>query len=289
MSEETKVVDENRRADLEIIAPSVEEAIAKGLSELGLSEDDVEVEVLDEGSRGVLGIGSRQARVRLNVKADSALDPEASIQDDMNGALGDVEAAEEAEEFETDQPVIQEKAPQESAPAPVEKMEEDDEALLVARDTVTDLLERMHIEADVESYYGDPDDERSRVPLCVDVHGEDLSILIGHRAETLNALQYITGLILGKELGRSVPLVVDVQGFRKRRAQELRRVANQMAIQAIKHGRRQMLEPMPANERRLVHIELRKNPDVTTESIGEDPRRKVTIIPVESEEDAIFD
>jgi spoIIIJ-associated protein len=296
MSEETKIVDGDRRANLEVIAPNVEDAVAKGLSELGLNEDDVEVVVLDEGSRGVLGIGSRQARVRLNVKAASEQFPEVSIQDEMNGAVVGVGAQdapagspEESTELETGQLGIQEKVPEEAAISRVEKTEEDNEALLIARDTVVDLLDRMHIDADVDAYYAEPDDERSRAALWVDVHGEDLSILIGHRAETLNALQYITGLILGKELGRSVPLVVDVQGYRLRRAQEVRRVANQMAMQAVKTGRRQMLEPMPANERRLVHIELRKNPDVTTESVGEDPRRKVTITPVESEEDAIFD
>ena len=275
MSEETKMVDGDRWANLEIIAPSVEEAIAKGLSELGLSEDDVEVEVLDEGSRGVLGIGSRQARVRLSFKSepDSAsgdVDPGT-----LDGALR--EKMTEIPEVESEPALVQEEA------ADRESIEED-EALLIARETVVDLLERMHIDADVDAYYAEPDDERSRAALWVDVHGEDLSILIGHRAETLNALQYITVLILGKELGRSVPLVVDVQGYRVRRAQEVRRLANQMAEQAVKTGRRQMLEPMPANERRLVHIELRKNPDVTTESVGEDPRRKVTIIPEEPEE-----
>jgi len=275
MSEETKMVDGDRWANLEVIAPSVEEAIAKGLSELGLSEDDVEVEVLDEGSRGVLGIGSRQARVRLSFKSE----PDSASGDVDPGTLDGAvrEALVESPEVESEPVLVQEEA------ADRDSIEED-EALLIARETVVDLLERMHIDADVDAYYAEPDDERSRAALWVDVRGEDLSILIGHRAETLNALQYITVLILGKELGRSVPLVVDVQGYRVRRAQEVRRLANQMAEQAVKTGRRQMLEPMPANERRLVHIELRKNPDVTTESVGEDPRRKVTIIPEEPEE-----
>ena len=95
----------------------------------------------------------------------------------------------------------------------------------------------------------------------------------------MNALQYISGLIIGKEIGHAVPLVVDVEGYRARRSQQIRQLARRMAEQAIRTGRRQVLEPMPANERRLVHIELRNNPDVTTESIGEEPRRKVTINP----------
>jgi spoIIIJ-associated protein len=136
----------------------------------------------------------------------------------------------------------------------------------------------MHVRADVSAQFGVADDLRSRVPVNVDITGQDLSILIGRQAETLNALQYIAGLMVSKEVGRSLTLVIDVQGYRKRREQQLRQLARRMADQAIKTGRRQVLEPMPANERRIIHIELRDHPQVTTESIGEDPRRKVTIL-----------
>jgi spoIIIJ-associated protein len=80
-------------------------------------------------------------------------------------------------------------------------------------------------------------------------------------------------------LGHWMPIVVDVQGYRARRERQLRQLARRMADQAVKTGRRQVLEPMPANERRYIHLELRNQPDVTTESIGEEPNRKVTIIP----------
>jgi spoIIIJ-associated protein len=145
---------------------------------------------------------------------------------------------------------------------------------------VIDLLEKMRINhAQVTAQFGEADDSHSKVPVLVDVRGNDLSILIGPRAETLNALQYIASLIVGKELGHSIPMVVDVEGYRKRREQQIRQLARRIADQAVKTGRRQILEPMPANERRLVHIELRDNPNVTTQSVGEEPRRKVTIIP----------
>ena len=117
--------------------------------------------------------------------------------------------------------------------------------------------------------------------ILVDITGDDLSILIGKRSETLNALQYISRLIVNKELGRSVTLILDVEGFRLRRDQQLRTLAQRMADQAMKTGRRQLLEPMPANERRIIHMELRNHPGVTTESQGEEPHRKVTIIPKE--------
>ena len=95
--------------------------------------------------------------------------------------------------------------------------------------------------------------------------------MIGPKSETLIALQYIASLIVTKELDRSIGLTLDVQGYRARREQQIRQLARKMADQAIKTGRRQILEPMPANERRWVHMELRANPDVKTESIGEDP------------------
>jgi spoIIIJ-associated protein len=149
----------------------------------------------------------------------------------------------------------------------------------IARDVVSELLEKMKVQAEVTSEYLPDADSRNRVPVRVNIQGDDLSYLIGRHAETLNSLQYISSLIINKEIGRSIPLIVDVEGYRVRRENQLRQLARRMAEQAISTGRRQVLEPMPASERRIVHIELRDNDEVTTESIGEEPRRKVTIIP----------
>jgi len=264
------------RAVLEVIAPTIEEAIEKGLNELGLPREDVDVEVLDEGSKGLFGLGSRQARIRLSVKAASSetvVAKASTMQDSGAGknasgmpSTSPIEIAEGEEE-------------EEEVVARTPSFEPDDESVLhVAEDTVAELLQRMHVRADVSAQFGEPDDMRSRVPVNVEITGKDLSILIGRQAETLNALQYIAGLMVSKEIGRSLTLVIDVQGYRKRREQQLRQLARRMADQAIKTGHRQVLEPMPANERRIIHIELRDHPQVTTESIGEEPRRKVTIV-----------
>lgn len=275
-----------KRASLEIIAPTVEEAVAKGLDDLGLPEDAVEVEVLDAGSKGLFGLGSRQARVRLTIKSSPAaeLTPIASAR-----VAEAVSMPAEPDKAEPAQPEPARIEPVRAEPAPVhrtvteaEDIEPeplDDNVLTVARDTVNDLLDKMKVRARVTAHYGEADDAHSKAPVLVDVRGDDLSILIGPRAETLNALQYISSLIVGKELGHSIPLVIDVEGYRARREQQIRSLARRMADQAIKSGRRQVLEPMPANERRLIHIELRSNPQVTTESVGEEPRRKVTIVP----------
>jgi len=281
-----------KRTNIEVIAPTTEEAIAKGLEDLGLPEEAVEVEVLDPGSRGLFGLGSRQARVRLTIKTVRD-ESRAPVQPAAQAAVQPVQppiqtaptpapssAAPASNGVAAQKPARPAPAAIEEAEASGEFGEEDDEsALRVARETVSELLEKMKVHAQVTAHFGEPDDARSKSPLIVDVNGDDLSILIGPRAETLNALQYIAGLIVSKELGRAVPLMVDVEGFRMRREQQIRQLARRMADQAVKTGRRQVLEPMPANERRLVHIELRSNPAVTTESVGEEPRRKVTIVP----------
>jgi spoIIIJ-associated protein len=294
-----------KRASLEIIAPSIEEAMTQGLDELGLPEEAVNVEVLDIGSKGLLGMGVRQARIRLTIR-DTPLKKEQPSQDEVETPISEIPATDAVEvetavseegavsgesvaieatdvDAATESREIEEEPEQEFAAALAESEAEPQEKVVldVARATVEELLEKMGVEASVSASFGEAEDERSRIPLIVDISGEDLSILIGSQAETLNALQYIANLIIGKELGRSAPLIVDVEGFRKRRAQELSLLARSMANQAVQSGRRQVLEPMPANERRLVHIALRDYPGVVTESIGSDPRRKVTIIPEE--------
>lgn len=265
-------MNENR-ASLEVIAPSVEEAVAKGLADLGLSEDAVEVEVLDTGSKGLFGLGFRQARVRLTIKTPSQSTVAPAAQEPP------LPAPDLAEPEPIPARPVTAEAVSLEVPKPPAPSKEEEIILHVARETVEELLERMNVRARVTVRRGEAEDEKERAPIQVDVRGDDLSILIGPKAETLNALQYIAALIVSKEVGKSVPLVVDVEGYRARRAQQIRQLARRMAEQAVRTGRRQVLEPMPANERRLVHMELRNHPDVTTESIGEDPRRKVTIIP----------
>ncbi len=251
----------NERTTLEKIAPTVDEAVALGLAELNLTEQDVEVEILDSGSRGLFGVGSRQARVRLTVKPPVTEAEAAPVQAGMP-----VENSQEPSTItvprETDFSVL------------------DNNLLFISRQTVVDLLEKMKITAHVEVHFGDPDDDGEQ-PILVDIQGDDLAILIGRRAEILNALQYITNLIVSKQVEHWVQVVVDVQGYRARHERQLRQMAQRMADQAMKAGRRQMLEPMPASDRRIIHLELRNHPGVTTQSVGEEPTRKVTIIPKE--------
>lgn len=231
----------NNRATLEVISHSVDEAIEKGLKDLGLPREAVEITVLDEGGSGILGLGSRQARVRISILTE--------------------------EETES----------QESTPAL--SSEDKDETLNLAEEIISELLEKMNLEAKVEARYGEESDKLPHRPILVDITGNDLSILIGRRAKTLNALQYITRLILGKELEHGIPLSIDVEGYRERREKQVRQLARRVAEQVADTGREQALEPMPANERRFAHLELQEEPQVYTESAGTEPHRKVVIFP----------
>ena len=251
-----------QRPTIEKIAPTTEEAIEIGLVELGLPREAVDVEILDEGNKGLFGLGTRQARVLLIIK-------------DTSESVSEQEMDESEEFIPSSESTISEPDTHDEAISNLE----DDRTLLVARETVTELLEKMKVKAEVTASYIDDDDYNGRKPILVDIHGDDLSILIGRKAETLNALQFITSLIVGKEVGRSIPLSVDVEGYRARRQKQIKHLANRVANQVAQTGRSQSLEPMPASERRLIHIELRDHPEVYTESIGEGNRRKVVIYP----------
>jgi len=259
------------KTTLEVIAPTVEEAVQKGLAQLNLPEDAVEVEVLDAGSRGLFGLGSRQARIRLTIISQPVSSKVPSHGKQRPFAESPVVNANQtaaAPQPVAEQPVVE----------MVESGEPQDETLAVAIEVVSDLLEKTKVRARVSATYRPPEDKNDEEIVLVNVEGNDLSILIGRRSEVLNSLQYISSLIICKRLDRWVPIIIDVQGYRARRERQLRQIAQRMADQAIHTGRRQVLEPMPANERRLIHLELRDNTQVETESIGEEPNRKVTII-----------
>lgn len=262
----------NQRTTLEIIAPTVEEAIAQGLAELGLTADAVSVEVLDAGTKGFFGLGKTQVRVRLTV----------------NPASGEMEVQPEAAPVNRPeaQPRRVEKKPE---PSPIQSsplssdadsQPEHDALLDRTESVVSKMLHLLNLQAQVSAHYGSTERD-GRHNIHVDIRGNDLSILIGRRSETLSAFQYIASLIVGKEEQQFVQLTVDVEGYRDRREKQLIQMAMRMADQVTKNGRRQTLEPMPSAERRIIHIALRDHPAVKTESTGEDPYRKVMILPKE--------
>ncbi len=212
--------------EIEIVAPTVEEAIEKAEAQLGLPRDQFEVQVVSEERAGILGVGSRQAVIR----------------------------------------VVPPAVPTDTPPQPAEE-----EVVEVAEDVLVNLLRILRVEGKVEvlSY---------EIPIAFDITGDDLGVLIGRRGQTLASLEYITKLIVTRRLGAWVPLSVDVAGYKKRRYDSLQRLALYLADQAVSRGRAITMEPMPADERRIVHLTLADNPDVTTTSIGEGDDRKVVVL-----------
>ena len=260
----------NQRTTLEIIAPTVEEAIAQGLTELGLTADAVSVEVLDAGTKGFFGLGKTQVRVRLTV----------------NPAPGEISIPTEPA---ASTPAAPQRVEKRSDPSPIqdsplssdaETRPEHDALLDRTESVISKMLHLLNLQAQVSAHYGSVERD-GRHNIHVDIRGNDLSVLIGRRSETLSAFQYIASLIVGKEEQQFVQLTVDVEGYRDRREKQLIQMAMRMADQVTKSGRRQTLEPMPSAERRIIHIALREHPAVKTESTGEEPYRKVMILPKE--------
>jgi len=280
------------RPTLEIIAPTVEEALLQGLSQLGLTADAVSVEVLDSGSKGLFGLGGRQVRVRLTVNP-----PPGEVAPKPKPAQAKrAEATPKAKEAKPETKVVANKpepkprrvekkpAPpaEASAPVAVSKVasHDADPILDTTESIVSKLIHHLGMKAQVSAHYDESSTDDRRT-IQVDIRGDNLSALIGRHAETLTAFQHIASLMVGKQTQQWVQLVVDVEGYRDRRDKQIRQLALRMVDQVIKTGKKATLEPMTASERRTIHIELRGHPAVTTESTGEEPHRKVVILPKE--------
>ena len=272
-------------------AKTVDEAVEEGLRLLGVSRDEIEIEVIDQGSRGILGIGASDAHVRLTRRVeDLTLETQSEdggeISEGSEVVAGTVlnESAEsshyaappEVSEMVADEAAVA--SPEATRPEP-EAVEDEDDAELedLAFDLLSRMLVHLGIEAEVEISWQDSPEDSDRA-LCLNVVGEDLGVLIGRNGETLASMQYLIRLMVNQELHRWKNIVVDIDGYKQRRAEQLSQLAHRLAEQVVASGRPASLEPMPASERRLVHIALRNHDFVYTSSTGEDTRRKVQIL-----------
>jgi spoIIIJ-associated protein len=141
-----------------------------------------------------------------------------------------------------------------------------------AAKVLRDVLERMGVDAEVSAF---DDGER----IILDAHGSESGLVIGKKGATLDALQYLVGRIVFKKPGEGGMLVVDAEGYRGRREDSLTDLARRLAEKAVRSGRPVPVEPMSAHDRKIVHTTLAEHPEVTTESEGEGPARRVVIFP----------
>lgn len=264
---------------IEVTAPSVSEAIQKGLIQLGATRDDVKIEVLSEGSRGLFGLfGGEDARVRLELRRPRVRPPEPELKEPPVEAEEEpVPTTEIAEEVEAPPEPLEEEIPEpepETAPPPTAPEVDTAE---IAIETARTLIQKIGVPATVK--FRERGQGTNDAPILIDVEGEDLGVLIGHQGSTLQALQYIIRLIVSRQTREWTNIVIDVDGYRRRRERSLRDVAQRMADRVRQNGRPISLEPMPPNERRIIHLALRDDPDVQTRSVGQGDNRKVTIRP----------
>jgi spoIIIJ-associated protein len=147
----------------------------------------------------------------------------------------------------------------------------EEEAVKVVTEILDSLLGLLGVTGEVEIL-------SDEIPLDLNIRGDDLGILIGRRGQTLASLEYITKLMVVGQLKAWIPLTLDVAGYKKRRRDSLQRLALYLAEQVKSRRRAITMEPMPADERRIVHLTLSDNPDVTTQSMGEGENRKVVIL-----------
>lgn len=270
---------------IEVAGKDTEAAIAAGLSRLGVPREAVEIEVLDEGREGVFGLGARAARVRLTVK--QAAPPKKKQKPSKPPEPKKPPKPPSKPPTEPEKPA----APDTEKVAVKKKQEQEEgkvtenQKIRVAKEVMEKLLATMGMDARVEVERAEPGPKDKKVPpLEIDVYGEGTEALIGREGKALNALQTITRLIVGRRLKEWVHLVVDVRDHKSERAEALRNLAHRMADQAVDTDRTVILEPMPPHERRVVHVALYDDDRVTTESIYEGERRRVTIIPKEEED-----
>lgn len=230
--------------------PSVEDALDTALEQMGVQQDAVDFEVLVEPSRGLFKSASSIARVRVWLRPGAL--PETEIED--------IDEVDDAPEILT-----------------TEDAELSDEELDAIADTgaaaIRAILGSLGIEGGIDEYEGDEGE------IILDITGDDLAVLIGRHGRTLDALQVLVSTITNRKLDTRYPLVVDVSGYRHRRRMKLEEIARGAAERAVRQRRAVQLRPMSSFERRVIHVVLRDDRRVQTESEGAEPRRMVVVHP----------
>lgn len=269
---------------VEAAGRTVDEAVRDALRQLGVGRDQVEIEILEEGSKGLFGLlGSRRARVRVELKPGVEV-PVFEGPSFVEDGFDDVE---EADETPVTPPAPRHKVGQgrrddegdgpaadgTRRPLSRDELQIIEEKLDIARQFVAGVLERLEVDAALELRLDD--DGLGHIHIV----GEELGLVIGRRGQTLDALQFLANQVANKQRGVWARIVIDAGGYRERRAEALEALAGRMADRALRQGRKVSLEPMNAFERRIVHLSLADDDGVETYSEGEDPHRRVVIVP----------
>ncbi len=246
---------------IDVTGKTEEEAIRKGLEQLGLERDDVSVEILERARSGFLGIGSSPAKVRVTYELDVAEEPKPEVP-----KAKPAEKKPEPKPAEKKaEPKAEEKKTEPAAPAC-----DNDDARRI-KDFLTGLLEHMDSTAEVKVY----EEEKNRYKVILE--GQKLGALIGRRGETLDAIQQLTNYAVNSGRDKRLRIHVDAENYRAKREQSLESLANKVAGKVLKYRRSVTLEPMNAYERHVIHAALQDKEGVPTYSIGTEPNRRVVV------------
>ena len=261
---------------LEKSARNVDAAIEAALKELGMSRDDVSVEILEMGKTGFFGFGAQPARVRVSYeapdpepvkpapapKAEKKPAPQKAEKAEKPAAKPEKPAPQKAEK-------PQEKPAEVKAAAPADSDENPDYAAV--RSFLSGLLERMGVNADIDI------GPRANGGINVNLTGSAMGAIIGRRGETLDAIQHLTNYVVNKDSEKHLHVSVDAEAYRSKREESLTHLAEKMAEKAIKYKRSMALEPMNSYERHVIHTALQNYEGVTTSSTGVEPNRRVVV------------
>ena len=225
---------------VEKIAKTVDDAVIEALLELMVTRDEVEIEIIEKGSKGFLGIGVKDARVKVTVK--------------------EVEEKSVFDELEIEKPNI---SIETQAVDPAQK----------GKDFLADLLDKMEIDAEIEVHVMDEQ-------IKMNVSGTKMGLLIGKRGENLDALQYLVNLVVNKNSEKYTRVILDTENYRQRREETLKKLAFRLAKKAAQTRQKVILEPMNPYDRRIIHSALQHSKTVKTYSEGKEPYRKIVITPI---------
>ena len=234
-----------RNISTEKTAKSIEEAIELALAELGVSREDAQIEIVQEPSKGFLGLGGKDAVVKVTAECEVREEPIKKAADDMP----------KAKKAKTNGGVYNSELPEENAKA-----------------FIGDILKAMGLDVKVTAVLnGDM--------VEVNLEGDNMGVVIGKRGDTLDSLQYLTSLVVNKNSEDYIKVSIDTENYRSKREDALCALSDRLAAKVIRTGRKFALEPMNPYERRIIHSNLQNNEEVTTFSVGQEPYRKVVIAP----------
>lgn len=271
----------DRLTSVEIQAVTVEDAIRLALEQLELGRDDVDIEILSDAGPNE----DEEALVRVTAKGMASQPATSSAGSRSSSPRRDGRADGQRRppgprRVPGDRPSSRGLPPRVERTIDPNRVDAEDEAGVKL--IVKELLDKMDVQAEVIAI-----DNPSVLPMTaedaptifIDIMGQDLGMLIGRRGDHLAQFQYLVNLICSKGLTEGKRIVIDIEGYRTRREESLIGLAERVARQVSRSRRSMVMEPMPANERRIIHIKLREHPDVYTESSGEGPQRRVEVLP----------